>query len=310
LVVILGVGLLFGAFVLRRNSYWLSVLTEIGGAVALIAPLLIAERYLARRIEQAQAVTSQSVSAVVERVEKVEAEAAKLAVSLATLSERAGRVVDAQRKEFEALLNNLEEDFTAHNIFCLVERAKEIGAISREGVRVIPEYGITRVRFDTSYDHEPAGYFSEEWIAVPKLSVRLESSSGEAIEELHWTEDMIFDDVVVAVVEMFQRSRDFSPSVDYGQLFRELKDTLDLAVHNRLDNGHVAAPVIGMPNKHWAISDLGLESVNVLYQIPKQRLWEPDWVAHMQEKTWVDMDEFRWALQEAQQVFRSEHQPR
>lgn len=54
----------------------------------------------------------------------------------------------------------------------------------------------------------------------------------------------------------------------------------------------------------WAITTYGVECLEMYYQISKERLWEPDWEAHMSEKSWVNKKEFSKALNMAKKYFK------
>lgn len=51
----------------------------------------------------------------------------------------------------------------------------------------------------------------------------------------------------------------------------------------------------------WAVTRYGVQALDGKYDIEKKRVWEEDngygWEQHMKEKGWVDMADFRQALQ-------------
>jgi hypothetical protein len=57
----------------------------------------------------------------------------------------------------------------------------------------------------------------------------------------------------------------------------------------------------------WAVTGHGVEAIKSYYPIQGKRLWEndgdpfmedhPGWLAHMREKTWIDIDDFRRAIE-------------
>jgi hypothetical protein len=67
---------------------------------------------------------------------------------------------------------------------------------------------------------------------------------------------------------------------------------------------HVTTPktVVAYPTPGWLVTLQGLEYVAHPYRITKERLHEGDWVAHMRHKTWVNIDEFDYALTSAQLI--------
>jgi hypothetical protein len=42
----------------------------------------------------------------------------------------------------------------------------------------------------------------------------------------------------------------------------------------------------------WMVTQYGLEAIEVDYPIEANRLNENDWLQHMAEKTWIDLEEF------------------
>lgn len=55
----------------------------------------------------------------------------------------------------------------------------------------------------------------------------------------------------------------------------------------------------------WAITRDGLHSLLFPYPIAAYRLNEDSWEDHMEEKDWVDPDEFREALRRARALFNA-----
>jgi hypothetical protein len=46
----------------------------------------------------------------------------------------------------------------------------------------------------------------------------------------------------------------------------------------------------------WAVTERGVECLTSKYLIEKDRFGEDDWFTHMEEKTWVNMDDFKSAF--------------
>jgi len=46
----------------------------------------------------------------------------------------------------------------------------------------------------------------------------------------------------------------------------------------------------------WALTPLGIECLKMVYQITKDRFDESDWYDHMEEKGWVNMEDFSSVL--------------
>lgn len=58
---------------------------------------------------------------------------------------------------------------------------------------------------------------------------------------------------------------------------------------------------------NWVVTKVGLESLNTFYYIEKKRLGDPTWLPHMAEKNWVNINDFREALEFARK-FHNEPQ--
>jgi len=167
-------------------------------------------------------------------------------------------------------------------------------------VRVVPEYGATRVRFSTV--DQPVETLTADDFRVRVLRVCLETFNSEEIECIHWLPSLDFDHLLISFVEMLQKCGDYHAGVDYAQVFHDLVDAVEKAISLRLRGGPISGSLIELPNDQWAITDLGLENVSMLYQIQRTRLWESDWISHMSERVGVDINKFRWAPQEAQGI--------
>jgi hypothetical protein len=61
--------------------------------------------------------------------------------------------------------------------------------------------------------------------------------------------------------------------------------------------------------RQWAVTGHGIEARDGTYTIAKNRVWEESdgygWVDHMSEKEWVDMADFKEALEIARQHWPS-----
>jgi hypothetical protein len=52
----------------------------------------------------------------------------------------------------------------------------------------------------------------------------------------------------------------------------------------------------------WAVTTYGIESLTTYYPIELHRVNEGDWIDHLREKTWVDIDDFASALAYARRL--------
>lgn len=303
LSVLVGIGCLVGAYYLRADGFWLAVMSNVGAAVFLLAPIFWFERTLKARINQVVDKTTEEVSGLRDRVKKVEEWTADAQVTLEGLSTRAGQVVQAQVHHLKTLSDAVDGDFSAKNLVALLEESLNIGAIDESGLRVKPELGDVRVRFgietiDSDATWQLAGPM---WEHV--LRIGLEKRPGEYIAHLHWLPDVAFDEVLLDYISLLQRCGHWISGLDCSQVFRDMVKTVKRAIEERLNGRLRGGSVVEMPNMKWIITNQGLESLEHTYSIDREQLWEHDWAEHMSEKTWVDMPLFRQALEEAKQVF-------
>ena len=59
--------------------------------------------------------------------------------------------------------------------------------------------------------------------------------------------------------------------------------------------------------RQCAISEEGLDCLSSPYRVPSDRLFEMNWVDHMREKTWMDIDDFEGSYGVAKQYFEIPH---
>lgn len=72
-------------------------------------------------------------------------------------------------------------------------------------------------------------------------------------------------------------------------------------------SGEALSELIYWTGKQWVVTSYGIEARDGTYIIAKTRLWRQtgthDWIAHMQEKDWVDIGDFHEALIFAREKF-------
>jgi hypothetical protein len=68
--------------------------------------------------------------------------------------------------------------------------------------------------------------------------------------------------------------------------------------------------VVEIPNDQWAVTTYGVEALEVHYFIEKEQFDEDDWLRHMSEKSWVDMEKFKEAFSVAKAIWEREKRDR
>lgn len=94
---------------------------------------------------------------------------------------------------------------------------------------------------------------------------------------------------------------------------KELRGTYGLSENSydeeeyeeRIAEGADEPPVVICQFGQWVITEVGLEAAEYgNYFIARDRVDEKDWVAHLSEKDWIEMEDFCRALYHAQNIYR------
>jgi len=140
------------------------------------------------------------------------------------------------------------------------------------------------------------------------ILLTIEDWAGTEATTIPWLPGVPAADTIRMVMEQLQRTGDYNPGFDAAAIFKCFKDSLRRGVdaRTRWTGGPMGVgPIIEVVSPQWALTTCGLECFDHTYPIDKTRLWEEDWLPHMREEGWVDIDAFCEALLVGQAFFAS-----
>lgn len=299
-VVTLGAaGLLVWSWVCQTSTWESGFYLQVGSALVLAAPLVVAGRLIERRLDtvgtqQEQIVQGQQATEA--RVNQLSEDVAQAQEDLRLTREQLSQVVRdrvaAQRAEDSSRFEELGQKPSRDLVLESLDRARELNLISASGCRVSLFDTGAYLRFlpvDMGFDR------------APEIDLIIERVNADAIEQMRWQDEQTVADVTVAVAEMMQRA-DIYPgdrTFDAGKIFEGLAKLLQL-VHGKVSRSGVGAFslnfLIQVCWPQWVVTDNGVYCIQHPYEIHANRLGEQDWISHMREKPWLDSDSFEEAF--------------
>jgi hypothetical protein len=272
-LVVLGV-LMMVVGSLRQPHYASSVWLELGAALALFGPLYWAQWMLERGITEVRQQGRETRSSVEQLSHEIEAIRQETAASLDDLRKVTLEHVQQRRRTDEDAFRRFREDPTFANIIELINRAQELGGISKRGVRVRLPGTSFRLRFpmpagldngsppvlevgleeeDGTRPHDATG---------PRIAIRgqrpIRWSAGQTASE--WAASMAAE---LQALNRYPGDEQFDPS---GAL-EQLTSLLRLAIEARTRPPSATTsmprlrPIIEVPNDEWVITEDGLQGL-------------------------------------------------
>jgi hypothetical protein len=272
-LVVLGVLMMIvGAF--RQGDYASAVWLQLGSALALFGPLYWAQWMLERGITEVREQGRETRSSVKQLSNEVEAIRQETAAGLDDLRKVTLEHVQQRRRTDEDAFRRFREDPTFGNITDLIKRAQQLGALSKQGVRVQLPGTSFRLRFPLPIGPDNG--------SPPVLEVGLEEEDGTRPHDatgarlamrgqrpIRWSADQTAGEWAASVAAELQAlnrypgDEQFDPS---GALER-LTSLLQLAIEARTRPPSATTsmprlqPIIEIPNDEWAITEDGLQGL-------------------------------------------------
>jgi hypothetical protein len=239
------------AALIQDNSYWSSVLIEVGAAIVLLVPLLLIQQ----RFEQRQQQLSARIENVAQRVEQLR---------LDQLDEASEARVQQAIKEDEALSDEFERSPSFEVAFALMRRARTLNAISDDGIRIsIPGHylrpGIQlRLRFRVMRQ-------------VGWIEVRVEDRNAEQQGDTFlWRAGETADALMANVATSLQSINNFKPGLFQPQrMLQQFLGTLRVAIESQTGAGSTLdEPIIERPRNDWIVTTSALRHLRSDIVVP------------------------------------------
>lgn len=256
---------------LVRGDYAQQVWQNIGAALLLFGPLYWVQSMLERGLREVRQQEQHTRSSVEQLSHEIEAIRQQTTASLDDLRQVTLENVQERRRTDEDAFRRFEEAPTFQSIVELLDRARELGAVSERGVRVRLPATSFRLRFPVSTRHEDG--------TVPVLHVGIEEEDGtlphdataapvavRGQQPVPWSADTSADAWAASVAPELQKLNRYpgDEQFDPAGALQGLTALLRVAVEARTRPPSAAIsplrPIIEMPNDDWVITEDGLQS--------------------------------------------------
>lgn len=278
LTVLVGAGLIAAGWLLESDGYPSSLLQNAGVAVLLLVPLFAVERTFTHRIRRAERASKD----VQRDLSQVETRLDSTATSLDEISKQLGERLDASAAANEDLGERARREVAPETLGALFERAEELRALSKLGLRTVVPHRWERFRVNRLGDVGPSAIgISVEGVRGDPLDISVAWASGESAVT-----------ALSSLAEAWRRAGSYPGDavLDPVKLFPAVIDSLELAISSKHHGGEdPLAPLIEKLSPNWVMTDYGLEHLPMPYLIDHPRLVAEleDWRRQMREKTWA-----------------------
>jgi hypothetical protein len=272
-LVVLGVLMIVvGSF--RQGDYASAVWLQIGSTLALFGPLYWAQGVLERGITEVRQQARETRSSVEQLSNDIETIREETAAGLDDLRKVTLEHVQQRRRTDEDAFRRFREDPTFENVTELINRAQQLGGISKRGVRVQLPGTSFRLRFPM-----PAGLDNG---GPPVLEVGLEEADGTRPHDaagpriamrgqrpVRWSADQTASEWAASMAAELQALNRYpgDEQFDPSGALEQLTSLLRLAIEARTRPPSATTsmprlrPIIELPNDEWAITEDGLQGL-------------------------------------------------
>jgi hypothetical protein len=253
---------------LVRGDYAPQVWLDIGAALVLFGPLYWAQSMLEREVRRQEQHTRSSVAQLSHELEAIRQQTT---ASLDDLRQATLENVQQRRRTDEDAFRRFEEAPTFQSVVDLLDRARELGAVSGRGVRVRLPATTFRLRFPLTTRRDNG--------SVPFLDVGIEEEDGtlphdataarvaiRGQQPVPWSARTSADAWAASVAPELQKLNRYPGDelFDPAGALRQLTALLRVGVEARTRPPTAATPrlrpIIEMPNDEWVITEDGLQS--------------------------------------------------
>lgn len=312
LTVALAVGLLYLSWNTQGSAWESNLYLAIGSTLLLGVPLAILthgietglDRVSERQDEIAtrQEKTASDVTRLTEEVAQTQAD---LQLTREQLSEAVRNRITANKSKDLELFKAVGEAPSHANVLNSLVRAKGMEIISDQGCRV-GFISDCYLRFTPGWestnpvDHEAQG--------PDVIEFTLEQMDATPLSRLSWHAEATASEIGASIAETMQASGVYpgDRSFDAGKMFADLSALLTLG-HESITRGAIdpIRHIIQFCPPQWAICDDGIYSTQTHYFIAADDLNNQNFIPHMSEKIWVNMESFEEAEMACRALFRT-----
>jgi hypothetical protein len=256
---------------LVRGDYAPQVWLDIGAALVLFGPLYWAQSMLERGLREVRQQEQHTRSSVEHLSHEIETIRRQTTASLDDLRQVTLENVQERRQTDEDAFRRFEEAPTFQSVVELLDRARELGAVSERGVRVLLPATTLRLRFPISTRAANG--------SLPVLDVGIEEEDGtlphdatadriamRGQQPVPWSANTGADAWAASVAPELQKLNRYpgDDQFDPAGALQQLTTLLRVAVEARTRPSSAATPrlrpIIEMPNDEWVITEDGLQS--------------------------------------------------
>lgn len=311
IILVVSGGLLAWSRLSQQSAWWSGLLLQFGSTLFLVVPLAILSHGIETRIdtvrEQQERISTrqeQTASDVARLTEEVAQTQADLRLTREQLSEVVRQRIATMKDRDSALFKEVGETPSRINVLDSLLRAQRIGIISDQGCRINLFDTERYLRFKPEWS-DPITSQSEE---PDVIELTLEEMDATPLSRIQWDDESNPSDVAIRIVEAMQASGTYPGDAvfDAGNIFADLSALLSLG-HNSATSGKIypLKHIIQLCPPQWAICDDGVYATkDAPYKIAARRLTE-NWISHMAEKSWVDINSLDEAVTTCGELYES-----
>lgn len=302
-----------GAYKAQGPGYDSNLLLEVGAGLLIAALILMLERVLERRIEEAEEAVEEAVAqvegtslAVESRLENVEQSVTRIEESFARLDELGdmyARVLNDRMGQVDDLIGDYESLVSPSTLSQLIEHAEAIGAIDPAGIRVRVGNTTKWIRFRR---YSPSELL--EGVVPSSVDLVLEDVAANEESVIQWRYQA-YSEVADAIREALRTTGELDRSFDPKTVFEGLKEAIKVATDAKLGRGGSPMdldPIKEVPNRQWALTTFGLESLDQRWRVSRDDLFgNRTWAQQLRKQEWVDWD----LVTEAFEIVKAQNRP-
>ena len=313
LIVAVAAGFLYLSWDSQRSTWESALFLAFGSTLLLFVPLAILTRSIetgldrvSERQDEIATTQEETASDVARLAEEVAQTQADLRLTRDQLSEVVRDRITANKSRDSEFFKEIGETPSQDNVLNALVRAKQMGIISDQGCRV-SFVSDCYLRFMPSW--ESSDRVVQESQEPDIVELKLELVDARPLSWLTWGAETATSEIAVSIAEAMQASGVYpgDGSFDAGKIFADLSALLTMG-YESITSGAVdpVRRIIQFCPPQWAVYDNGICCTRKpSYFIVGDQLNADRLLAHMGEKSWVDMESFEEAEMAGRALFNA-----